>query len=93
MPGIEEDVDLNELVAEIVADANFETEGTGRAIIWNNGAPAVLHGRPDILRVAVENAETPAGCYASREGTALSFDPVGKRRLFGVQAVEIHLLR
>jgi two-component system OmpR family sensor kinase len=55
MGGIEEDVDLNELVAEIVADANVETEGTGRAIIWNSGAPAVLRGRPDILRVAVEN--------------------------------------
>lgn len=55
MAGMEEDVDLNELLAEIVADANFEIQGTGRTIIWNNGPPAVLHGRPDILRVAVEN--------------------------------------
>jgi len=55
MAGIEEDVDLHELVAEIVADANFEAEGSGRSIIWNNGASAMLRGRPDILRVAVEN--------------------------------------
>ncbi len=55
MAGIEEDVDLHELVAEIVADANFEAEGSGRSIIWNNGAYATLRGRPDILRVAVEN--------------------------------------
>jgi two-component system OmpR family sensor kinase len=38
MAGIEEDVDLHELVAEIVADANFEVEGSGRSINWNNGA-------------------------------------------------------
>jgi two-component system OmpR family sensor kinase len=55
MAGIEEEVDLHELVAEIVADANFEAEGSGRSIIWDNGAVAVLRGRPDILRVAVEN--------------------------------------
>ena len=55
MAGIEEEVDLHELVAEIVADANFEVEGSNRSIIWNNGASAMLRGRPDILRVAVEN--------------------------------------
>lgn len=55
MAGIEEEVDLHELIAEIVADANFEAEGSGRSIIWNNGAVAMLRGRPDILRVAVEN--------------------------------------
>jgi two-component system OmpR family sensor kinase len=55
MAGIEEDVDLHELVAEIVADANFEAQGTGRSIVWNNGASALLRGRPDILRVAIEN--------------------------------------
>lgn len=55
MAGIEEEVDLHELIAEIVADANFEAESSGRSIIWNNGAVAMLRGRPDILRVAVEN--------------------------------------
>jgi two-component system OmpR family sensor kinase len=55
MAGIEEDVDLHELIAEIVADANFEAEGSGRSIIWHNGASAMLRGRPDILRVAIEN--------------------------------------
>lgn len=55
MAGIEEEVDLHELIAEIVADANFEAEGSGRSLIWNNGASAMLRGRPDILRVAVEN--------------------------------------
>jgi two-component system, OmpR family, sensor kinase len=55
MAGIEEDVDLHELVAEIVADANFEAEGSGRCIVWHNGVSAILRGRPDILRVAVEN--------------------------------------
>jgi len=55
MAGIEEEVDLHELIAEIVADANFEAESSGRSIIWTNGASAMLRGRPDILRVAVEN--------------------------------------
>jgi two-component system, OmpR family, sensor kinase len=55
MADIEEDMDLNELVAEIVADANIEAEGTGHSIVWNKGTPALLHGRPDILGAAVGN--------------------------------------
>lgn len=55
LAGREEKVDLQELLGEIVADANFEAQDSGRAILWNDGAPATLNGRPEMLRVAVEN--------------------------------------
>jgi len=55
LAGAVEEVDLDDLIAEIVADANFEAERTGRSILWRNGASATLRGRPDMLRVAIEN--------------------------------------
>jgi two-component system OmpR family sensor kinase len=89
MAGIEEDVDLHELVAEIVADANFEAEGSGRSIIWNNGASAMLRGRPDILRVAVENIVRNALKHApqSRDITIeTSVDPA--QRLYCIRVLD-----
>ena len=46
---------MRELVSEIVSDANFEMQSTGRAVVWTDETPATLRGRPEILRVAVEN--------------------------------------
>jgi two-component system OmpR family sensor kinase len=89
MAGIEEEVDLHELIAEIVADANFEAEGSGRSIIWNNGASAMLRGRPDILRVAVENIVRNALKHApeSRDITIeTSVDPA--RSLYCIRVLD-----
>jgi two-component system, OmpR family, sensor kinase len=48
-----EEVDLHELVAQVVADANFEAQG--REIVWATRASAMLLGRPGMLHVAFEN--------------------------------------
>jgi signal transduction histidine kinase len=53
--GAEEDIHLRELVTDIVADANFEAASSGRSITWDDTVDAGLHGRPDMLRVAIEN--------------------------------------
>lgn len=50
-----QDVDLQELVAQIVDDANFEAKSTGRTITWSERTAATLRGRPEMLHVALEN--------------------------------------
>jgi two-component system OmpR family sensor kinase len=47
--------ELPELVAEIVADANFEAQPAGRSVLWKNEVSATLRGRPEMLRMAIEN--------------------------------------
>jgi two-component system OmpR family sensor kinase len=51
----EESVDLQELVREVVADANFEAQTTGQTVIGNYGTAAQVAGRPEMLRAAIEN--------------------------------------
>jgi two-component system OmpR family sensor kinase len=53
--GVEEEVDMRDLVAEIVRDANFEAQAQGRRVIWDDSGSATLQGRPDLLHSAVEN--------------------------------------
>jgi len=55
LPEVEEEIDLKELVAEIVADANFEAQPAGRSVLWKNEVSATLRGRPEMLRMAIEN--------------------------------------
>ncbi len=51
----EQDVDLRELVFEIVMDANFEAQATGRTVRWLDETSATTSGWPEMLRGAVEN--------------------------------------
>ena len=51
----EEDVDLYELVAEVVRDANFEAQAQGRQVTWEERASALIRGRPEVLHSAIEN--------------------------------------
>ena len=53
--GEEEEVDLQELVAEVVRDANFEAQAQGRQVVWEAGASALIRGRPELLHSAIEN--------------------------------------
>ena len=53
--GEEEDVDLHELVAEVVRDADFEAQAQGRQVIWEAPAAAFIRGRPGLLHSAIEN--------------------------------------
>jgi len=68
LAGREEEIDLHELLAEIVTDANFEAQSSGRTVLWNQGAPASLRGRPEMLRVAVENVVRNALKHAPDSG-------------------------
>ncbi len=50
-----QDVDLHELVAQIVSDANFEAQSSGRTVTWMEGSAASMRARPEMLHVAFEN--------------------------------------
>jgi two-component system OmpR family sensor kinase len=50
-----EEVDLHELVSQVVSDANFEAQASGRQVVWTKQAAATLLGRPEMLHVAFEN--------------------------------------
>jgi two-component system OmpR family sensor kinase len=53
--GVEEEVDMHDLVAEVVRDANFEAQAQGRQVIWDERGSATLLGRPELLHSAIEN--------------------------------------
>jgi two-component system, OmpR family, sensor kinase len=53
--GEEEEVDLQELVAEVVRDATFEAQARGRQVIWEKRASALSRARPELLHSAIEN--------------------------------------
>lgn len=55
LAGVAEDIDMHDLVEEIVRDANFEAQARGRQVVWEEGDPATVHGRPDLLHSAIEN--------------------------------------
>jgi signal transduction histidine kinase len=55
LAGPEEDVDMLELVREVVDDANFEAQATGRAVTWESETAASVSGRPEMLHGAIEN--------------------------------------
>ncbi len=67
----EVDVDLRELIFEIVSDANFEWQSSGRSVTWRHEVQAHLRGRPELLRGAIENVVRNAFKHAphSREIT------------------------
>jgi two-component system, OmpR family, sensor kinase len=50
-----QEVDLHELVSQVVADANFEIQSSGRKVVWTKQAAATLRGRPAMLHIAFEN--------------------------------------
>jgi two-component system, OmpR family, sensor histidine kinase CpxA len=60
-------VDLQELVRDVVADARFEVEARGRLVEATAPTPVWVHGSPTLLRSAIENIvrnatrHTPAG--------------------------------
>jgi signal transduction histidine kinase len=51
----EEEIDLRELVAEVVRDANFEAQAQGRQVIWEERASGRIRGRSHVLHSAIEN--------------------------------------
>jgi two-component system OmpR family sensor kinase len=63
--GPEEEVDLQELVREVVTDANFEAQATDRAVTWDEQTAAIVWGRPEMLHGAIENVVRNALKHAS----------------------------
>jgi two-component system, OmpR family, sensor kinase len=51
----EEDVDMQELVREVVTDANFEAYAVGRRVTWDEDTVGTVSGRPEMLHGAIEN--------------------------------------
>jgi len=50
-----EPVDLSRLVAEVVADARFESNGDQRSISFSDSEPVIVRGQPELLHRAIEN--------------------------------------
>lgn len=69
LAGTQEAVDMQELVEEVVRDANFEAQAHGRQVVWGAAGPASLRGRPEILRSAIENIVRNALKHASQSRT------------------------
>jgi two-component system, OmpR family, sensor kinase len=53
--GVEEEIEMHDLVAEVVRDASFEANAQGRQVIWDERGSATLQGRPELLHSAIEN--------------------------------------
>jgi two-component system sensor histidine kinase CpxA len=59
--------DVDDLVAEVVSDASFEAAAEDRDVRFESGGRHVVHGRPELLRSALDNVvrnalhHTPAG--------------------------------
>jgi two-component system, OmpR family, sensor histidine kinase CpxA len=63
-------VNLTELVQEVVSDGNFEARASGKQVTLVEADEAVLRGRPDLLRSALENIVRNAIRYTG-QGTAV----------------------
>jgi len=66
-------VQLDELIAEIAKDADFEAAGRNCHVVVASSVPAVVLGDPDMLRIAIENVVRNAVRY-TREGSKVEID-------------------
>jgi two-component system, OmpR family, sensor kinase len=80
-----EDIDMRELVGQVVSDARFESHAAHLHIEWNDEAGATVRGRPEMLRVALDNVVRNAIKYGSN-GRAVSIETrsAGSRYVFRV---------
>jgi signal transduction histidine kinase len=51
----EEAVDMHELVHDVVSDADFEAQASGRNVVWHEQGSAILRGQGALLHDAIEN--------------------------------------
>jgi two-component system OmpR family sensor kinase len=64
LSGTAEDIDMQELVREVVADANFEAQSMGRLVTWGDETAGVVSGRASMLHGALDNVIRNALKYA-----------------------------
>jgi signal transduction histidine kinase len=55
LPGVEEAIDMRDLVREVIADASFEAKLAQRDVRFERQVPAIVAGRPELLHGAIEN--------------------------------------
>ena len=60
-----EEVSLNELVSQIVADAEYEAARAGHAIEYHADSDVSIYGNPDLLASAIENVIRNALYYTN----------------------------
>lgn len=53
--GIREDVQMEELLAGLLSDAQFEAEAVGVSVMLGGDVGGVVNGNPELLRRAIEN--------------------------------------
>jgi two-component system sensor histidine kinase CpxA len=63
-----EDLSLNEIVDDVLQDANFEAAATGAAITYHEDAQIKLKGDAGLLRSAIENVVRNAIFYSGQGG-------------------------
>lgn len=63
-------VDLDDLIRDIAADAEFEAQARGRSVNVSRAEPCAVVGNHDLLRSAIENVVRNAVRY-TREGTTV----------------------
>jgi two-component system, OmpR family, sensor kinase len=66
LAGLEEEVDMQELVREVLDDANFEAHAMNREVIWDHETPGTVIGRPEMLHGAIENVVRNALKHAAQ---------------------------
>ena len=64
-------VDMEELVREVIDDANFEATVAGTSVIWCEETVATVVGRPEMLHGAIENVVRNALKHAAGKGDVL----------------------
>lgn len=65
--------DLQQLLADVAADANFEASARERAVKLNSAETAVIEGAPGLLRGAIENVVRNAVAYTAK-GTTVEIE-------------------
>jgi two-component system OmpR family sensor kinase len=79
---------MHELEHDIVSDANFEAQATGREVLWNERETApTLHGRAELLHRAIENVVRNALKHAPESRTIrveTAFDSAARQLLLRV---------
>jgi two-component system sensor histidine kinase CpxA len=68
-----EPLSLNDVVDDVLHDANFEAAATGAEITYRPGAEIKVNGDPGLLRSAVENVVRNAIFYSGKEGKIVVF--------------------
>ena len=85
---MEEEIQLGELLAEIVDDAHFEAELSGRAVALSGPCDVAIRGRHELLYRAIENVVRNAVKHTAA-GTSVT---VETRMAAGGQAIHIAVL-